>query len=162
MRLRISALLVLIAVPAVLHADSMNGVTEVLQATAVPLDPNTDPLVGPSNPTCLCLLFITLLNAGPHDISYTFTLGQFTFTTSENAVCDLDCAYSQVFTLKYFLRPTQGYLTVKLNGASETYPFRFVTAAPEPGSLILAATGLVGIGWRKYRHSTGRRPSLLA
>ena len=47
--------------------------------------------------------------------------------------------------------PTDAVLTLDMNGQVERYAFKFVDPVPEPGTLLLMGTGLLGLWWRVKR-----------
>ncbi len=71
--------------------------------------------------------------------------------------CSATCGVGYGFLVPVSYKMVRGTLSLTLNGVTETYDFRYQTAVPEPGGVLLLGTGLVGIGWRKYAASDKRR-----
>jgi hypothetical protein len=67
--------------------------------------------------------------------------------------CPGTCVLGDDFFVPIAKQPISGTLTVHLNGENETFNFHYITNAPEPTTLVLMGTGLVAIGWRKYRYA---------
>ena len=125
----------------------------------VPLGPGLNPLLiafdagggiytlsfeSDSGPLGTAMLLSTLTLPG-----FQSTRGPFTFQCNAAA-----CSVIFGFIVPKSDTITQGVLSVTLNGVTEIYNFHYMTSlypAPEATSLLLLGTGLVGIGWLKYR-----------
>ena len=138
-------------------ADSTSFDQFALQGGRFPLSTSSNPLLTTSSPGLGpwdALLFFTTFNFnGQVSIEYQLDIGTFHFVNIDSFQC-VDCAYSQVYLLPGFAKPTQGKLTVTVNGVTEVYALRFA-AVPESGSFLLLGAGLVGIGWQMRKRSIG-------
>jgi len=101
------------------------------------------------------LIFVTnVAPLGTFTLCYTVTLGaqQFNIATATYSCTDPSgCFIDADFVLPSFFHPTAGTLRVSLNGSDFSYGFTFRSPVPEPTSLILLGTGIVGVAWRKFR-----------
>ena len=68
--------------------------------------------------------------------------------------CPAGCTQSGQFVIPtnlYYSHLNPATLAVNLNGTVTTFPFHFIVFTPEPTSLVLLGTGLIAIGWGKYK-----------
>lgn len=137
------AAVLLLALPS--FADSFDQFA--LQGGRFPLSPDSNPLLttsSPGNGPWDALLFFTIFNFnGPVTVTYKVDIGNLHFVNTDSFP-GIDCAYSQTYLLSGFPTPTQGTLTVTVNGKTKVYPFRFA-AVPEPATLLLLGTGLASV-----------------
>jgi len=119
------------------------------------------------------LIFQTNLDPiGTFTLAYTLSIGGQTFsmpTQPESCTNAAGCSFDADFAMPTLYHPTLGTLTVKLNGIASAYSFVFQSPVPEPTSLVLLGTGLIGIACRNYiklgsasRHTLSRKRSALA
>lgn len=122
-------------------------------ATTVNLatSPTLNATFGGPNPL---LVFGLELPAGTGLVTLTFTLGPESFFRQfqwNGSNCS-PCIEAQAFQIaRNLYSPTSGIFTVNANGITDTYNFSVVEAVPEPATLALFGSGLVGVLWRKFK-----------
>ena len=140
-------------------ADSVSFDTKVLQDfgnLGFPLGEGLNPLVGPSAPFVNAdLVFVTGLPTGVSTILATVDIAGFHLVWNSGAPpftsdcpSDTHCFVLYGFIMPDLYTPTQGNLTVDINGESRSFDFRFQTPVPEPSSIemfIFGSIVLVGI-----------------
>jgi hypothetical protein len=125
------------------------GVDQLLVTTNNAIE--FDAYAGPGPYTVSWLLTFTIPNQLPQVYTYSFTCG------AGNSACGLIYAFNIPTTYQpmpfTFVEQAQFTSGLKL---SETYNEHFITQAPEPMSVLLVGTGLVAIGWRRFRREAPR------
>ena len=142
-------------------ADSIISHTFALQESPLrlePLGPDLDPILVPIviDGGQRGLVFDTSIGPiGPLVFSSTLNLLGLRYTLDPITIqCFATCGVAYGFLVPISHKMVRGTLSLTLNGVTETYDFRYQSAAPEPAGLLLLGTGLVGIAWRRY--STAR------
>jgi len=87
----------------------------------------------------------TLDLAGQH-----FTFGPFT----DLCIDPTGCRELFGWAAPVSYQPVNGTLTVKLNGVTQAYDFRYQSPVPEPTTMAFVGTGVMAIAWRKYSRMT--------
>jgi len=153
--LAVLIILLFAALPAC--ADSIIVNTFALQENPIRLEalgPGLDPVLAPMiiHGEGRGLVFDTSLGPiGSVVFSSTINLLGSQYTLDPITIqCSATCAVGYGFLMPMSYKMVRGTLSLMLNGVTETYDFRYQSAVPEPGGVLLLSTGLVGIGWRKY------------
>ena len=101
------------------------------------------------------LIFQTnIAPVGTFTLAMSLNIGgqQFTLPTATySCTTSPSCFFDGTFVLPTFFHPTQGTLTVNVNGSVSTYGFVFQSPVPEPGTLLLVGTGILAISSGKRR-----------
>jgi hypothetical protein len=155
-------ILLFVALPAC--ADSIIVNTFALQENPIRLEalgPGLDPVLAPM-----------VIHGGQRGLVFDTSLGPIgsvVFSSTINLMgsqyrldpitiqCSATCAVGYGFFVPMSYKMVRGTLSLTLNGLTETYDFRYQSAVPEPGGVLLLGTGLIGIGWRKYAASGKKR-----
>ena len=152
--LAVLVILLFAALPA--FADSIAVSTFALQENPIRLEalgPGLDPVLAPTPiyGGTRGLVFDTSLSPiGFVVFSSTINLMGMQYTLDPITIqCSATCGVGYGFVVPGSYKMVQGTLSLTLNGVTETYDFRYRSAVPEPGGILLLGTGLVGIGWRK-------------
>jgi PEP-CTERM motif len=137
-------------------ADDVRFDTYALQnggGTSVPLGPGLDPLLlsDPWDSSTVVLAFVTYY--GPvMNVTHSYSLdlpslhltqGPWTDSCNDSGGCEFG-----LLTLWWVPRAyqeTPGEYSVTANGSTDTYAFRYVSTVPEPDTLIMWGSGLVGL-----------------
>jgi PEP-CTERM motif len=163
--LAIAALLVFAVLPA--FADSFN-VFAIQPGNLIPMDPGGNPLLRESFADFgfnVINFMVTLPPATTSSMAFTISLADqplppLEFLPYTCAPEGTSCVTGVVGIMPYMQMETNWILRVDLNGELQTFNFRYFTTTeivkpvPEPASLLLCATGLAVIGWRRYQGHT--------
>lgn len=142
------------SVPFSVTVDQRNG--------SVILDPNGNPVLGQSFCSPMCRLQINVEAPSPstptdYTFSYSFAFGSQLFSggpltltcSPEGNPCSIGYSFPADCCNKTAIAAT---FTATVNGVAQTFHFQYQPlATPEPATMSLLGTGLVAIGYRKYR-----------
>ena len=156
-------------------SDSVPFTVFVLQPSGnIPLDPNGNPTFQQTLCQSACVFEIGINVPLPsttttYTFTYTFTFGNQVFVGNPPFVLTCSpqdnlgsCSVGYGFLADCCNRtPIPGTFTATVNGVSETFHFQYLPlVTPEPATMSLLGTGIVGIAWRKYRQKR-QRPLLI-
>jgi hypothetical protein len=151
--LAVLVILLFAALPAC--ADSITVNTFALQANPIRLEalgPGLNPVLAPMviYGEGRGLVFDTSLGPiGSVVFSSTISLLGVHYTLAPITIqCSATCGVGYGFLVPVSYKMVRGTLSLTLNGVTETYDFRYQSAVPEPGEILLLATGLIGIAWK--------------